>query len=129
VGLVEEFRKTILLELDFGAKGGMLIGLGASARQPGIVIPQVFWEYSAPRVLTIEYMGRSGIARKRSAAQRKDRPPHCRHLYEAFLKQIFEDGFFTLIPTLANLLFLPMAALDARFRHRRRVSRIAWPAW
>ena len=41
----------------FGAKGAMLIGFGEHLRDmSGIMVPQVFWEYTAPRVLTIEYM-------------------------------------------------------------------------
>ena len=44
----------------FGAKGGIPIGSGSCADMPGIVIPQVFWEYSA-RVLTIEYMVGQGL--------------------------------------------------------------------
>ena len=107
VGLVEEFRKTILLELDFRREGRNADRLRQHLRDmPGIVIPQVFWEYSAPRVLTIEYMVGQGLrdALSRSA---EDRHRIAANLYEAFLKQIFEDGFFHADPHPGNLLFLP----------------------
>ena len=73
---------------------------------PGIVIPQVFWEYSAPRVLTIEYMVGQGLREALSRLSRRS-PPHCVNLYKVFLKQIFEDGFFHADPHPGNLLFLP----------------------
>jgi ubiquinone biosynthesis protein len=107
VGLVEEFRKSILLELDFRREGRNADRLRERLRDmSGIVVPQVFWEYSAPRVLTIEYMVGQGLreALGRSAA---DRHHIATNLYKAFLKQIFEDGFFHADPHPGNLLFLP----------------------
>ena len=106
VGLVEEFRKTILLELDFRREGRNADRLREHLRDmPGIVVPQVFWEYSAPRVLTIEYMAGQGLREvlNRSA---EDRHHIAATLYKAFLKQIFEDGFFHADPHPGNLLFL-----------------------
>lgn len=107
VGLVEEFRKTILLELDFRREGRNADRLREHLRDmPGIVIPQVFWEYSAPRVLTIEYMVGQGL-REALSRSAEDRHRIAANLYEAFLKQIFEDGFFHADPHPGNLLFLP----------------------
>ncbi len=106
VGLVEEFRKTILLELDFRREGRNADRLREHLRDmSGIVVPQVFWEYSAPRVLTIEYMVGQGLREvlRRSA---DDRHHIAANLYKAFLKQIFEDGFFHADPHPGNLLFL-----------------------
>jgi len=106
VGLVEEFRKTILLELDFRREGRNADRLRQHLRDmPGIVIPQVFWEYSAPRVLTIEYMVGQGL-REALSRSAEDRHRIAANLYEAFLKQIFEDGFFHADPHPGNLLFL-----------------------
>jgi ubiquinone biosynthesis protein len=106
VGLVEEFRKTILLELDFRREGRNAERLRQHLRDmPGIVIPQVFWEDSAPRVLTVEYVVGQGLREVlgRSAA---DRHQVAVNVYQAFLKQIFEDGFFHADPHPGNLLFL-----------------------
>ncbi|MGH8065472.1 MAG: ABC1 kinase family protein [Candidatus Entotheonellia bacterium] len=106
IGLVEEFRKTILQELDFRREGRNADRLRRHLHEmPGIVIPQVFWEYSAPRVLTIEYMVGQGL---REAVSRSNEERHriAANLYKAFLKQIFEDGFFHGDPHPGNLLFL-----------------------
>jgi ubiquinone biosynthesis protein len=107
VGLVEEFRKTILHELDFRREGRNADRLRKNLHEiTGIVIPQVYWEYTTPRVLTIEYMVGQGLR------DVFDKPAEERHriaanLYQAFLKQIFEDGFFHGDPHPGNLLFLP----------------------
>jgi ubiquinone biosynthesis protein len=107
VGLVEEFRKTILLELDFRREGRNADRLRQHLRDmPGIVIPQVFWEYSAPRVLTVEYMVGQGL-REVLSRSAEDRHRIAANFYQAFLKQIFEDGFFHADPHPGNLLFLP----------------------
>jgi ubiquinone biosynthesis protein len=106
VGLVEEFRKTILQELDFRREGRNADRIRQHLREmPGMAIPQVFWEYSTPRVLTVEYMVGQGLraALSRSA---EDRHRIAAQLYRAFLKQIFEDGLFHGDPHPGNLLFL-----------------------
>jgi ubiquinone biosynthesis protein len=106
VGLVEEFRKTILLELDFRREGRNADRLRQHLRDmPGIVIPLVFWEYTAPRVLTIEYMVGQGL-REALSRSAEDRHRIAANVYKAFLKQIFEDGFFHADPHPGNLLFL-----------------------
>jgi ubiquinone biosynthesis protein len=106
IGLVEEFRKTIVQELDFRREGRNADRLRQHLQEmPGIVIPQVFWEYSTPRVLTIEYLVGQGL---RETVSRSDEERHviAANLYQAFLKQIFEDGFFHGDPHPGNLLFL-----------------------
>jgi ubiquinone biosynthesis protein len=106
VGLVEEFRKTILQELDFRREGRNADRLRQHlCEMSGITIPQVFWEYSTPRVLTIEYMVGQGL-RDVISRSTEDRHRIAANLYKAFLKQIFEDGFFHGDPHPGNLLFL-----------------------
>jgi ubiquinone biosynthesis protein len=106
VGLVEEFRKTILMELDFRREGRNADGLRQHLHDmAGIVIPQVFWDYSTPRVLTIEYLVGQGL-REALSGSTEDRHRIATNLYKAFLKQIFEDGLFHADPHPGNLLFL-----------------------
>ncbi|HXH12307.1 MAG TPA: AarF/UbiB family protein [Alphaproteobacteria bacterium] len=107
LGLVEEFRKTILQELDFRREGRNADRLRSHLQEiTGIAIPLVYWEYTTPRVLTIEYVVGRGLR------EVLDQPSAERHriaanLYQAFLKQIFEDGFFHGDPHPGNLLFMP----------------------
>ena len=107
IGLVEEFRKTIVQELDFRREGRNADRFRQHLREmPGIAVPQVFWDYSTSRVLTVEYIAGQGLREvlNRPAA---DRHRIAANLYNAFLKQIFEDGFFHGDPHPGNLLFLP----------------------
>jgi ubiquinone biosynthesis protein len=105
VGLVEEFRKTILRELDFQREGRNTDRLRHNMQEvEGVRIPHVFWEYSTPRVLTVEYVVGQGL-REAIARPAEDRHRIATHLYTAFLKQIFEDGFFHGDPHPGNLLF------------------------
>jgi ubiquinone biosynthesis protein len=124
VGLVEEFRKAILLELDFRREGRNADRVREHLRDmPGVVVPQVFWDYSAPRVLTIEYMVGQGWRDVLSRSM-EERHHIAANLYQAFLKQVFEDGFFHADPHPGNLLFLAddrVALLD--FGIVGRVSR------
>jgi ubiquinone biosynthesis protein len=106
IGLVEEFRKTILQELDFRREGRNADRLRQHLREtPGIAIPQVLWDYSTSRVLTSEYMVGQGL---REALTRSTEERHriAANLYRAFLRQIFENGFFHADPHPGNLLFL-----------------------
>jgi ubiquinone biosynthesis protein len=106
VGLVEQFRKNILHELDFRREGRSADHLRRNLEEmTGIAIPRVFWEYSTARVLTTEYIvGRA--LRDVASLPAEDRYRIAANLYKAFLKQIFEDGFFHGDPHPGNLLFL-----------------------
>jgi ubiquinone biosynthesis protein len=106
VGLVEEFRKTILQELDFRREGRSADHLRRNLQEmTGIAIPRVFWAYSTARVLTTEYILGRGL-RDVANLPAEDRYRIAANLYKAFLKQIFEDGFFHGDPHPGNLLFL-----------------------
>jgi ubiquinone biosynthesis protein len=106
IGLVEEFRKTILQELDFRREGRNTDRLRQHLREmPGITIPQVLWEYSTSRVLTSEYMVGQGL-REALTRPAEERHRIAANLYRAFLRQIFEDGFFHADPHPGNLFFL-----------------------
>jgi ubiquinone biosynthesis protein len=97
--------------LDFRREGRNADRLREHLRErPGIVVPRVFWDYSTSRVLTIEYVVGQGL---REALNRPEEERHriAANLYKAFLKQIFEDGFFHGDPHPGNLLFLPDGAV------------------
>jgi ubiquinone biosynthesis protein len=106
LGLVDEFRKTILQELDFRREGRNAEQLRRNLQEiAGIAIPRVYWEYTTPRILTVEYIVGQGLRAMLDKAP-EDRHRIAASLYQAFLKQIFEDGFFHGDPHPGNLLFL-----------------------
>lgn len=103
---VDEFRETILAELDFIKEGRNIERLANNLKYyEHIHVPDVYLEVSTSKVLVMEKI--SGV-RLDNAPELKKIPVNLRHLTEelldAYLKQIIEDGFFHADPHLGNLL-------------------------
>lgn len=96
IGIVDEFATTITAELDYLQEGTSAERFAENfADDESVVIPQVFWEHTTSRVLTLERM--SGI--NVSDAGALDDAGIDRHLVaasgaDAILRMIFRDGFF-----------------------------------
>ncbi len=117
VGAVEEFARTIRAELDFTREGRhMEIFKHNFAGDETIYVPKVFWEYTTPRVLVMEYIQGIKISDlEQLEAAGLDRKAIARNGAQAILKQVFEHGFFHADPHPGNLLVLPgnvIAPLD-----------------
>ena len=117
VGAVEEFARTIREELDFTREGRhMEIFKHNFAGDETIYVPKVFWEYTTPRVLVMEYIQGIKISDlEQLEAAGLDRKAIARNGAQAILKQVFEHGFFHADPHPGNLLVLPgnvIAPLD-----------------
>ncbi len=108
-GMVRELRRSLARELDFRLEA-------ANARRfremfaddPTVYVPQVFREFSSVRVLTMDEI--QGI--KITDLEALERAGLDRHLIavngaNAYLKQIFGQGFFHADPHPGNLLVLP----------------------
>ena len=105
-GMVDDFSHQIRKELDFALDGKNAEVLRKNMQDlEGIKVPRIFWEYSGPRLLVMEYIdgvriddvaaiGAMGLD-SRQIAQRG---------FNAYLKQIFVDGFFHGDPHPGNLL-------------------------
>jgi ubiquinone biosynthesis protein len=106
VGTVREFAKTLRRELDFVREGrNMEVFRRNFADDPTIYIPKVFWELTAPEILTMERikgikvtdlegLERAGLDRRQIAINGAN----------AILKQVFEYGFFHADPHPGNIL-------------------------
>jgi ubiquinone biosynthesis protein len=106
VRTVEDFRKTILAELDYRLEASNLIAIGTAVREfPLIVVPAPVVGYSTSRVLTMEYIDGQKIAAL-SPLRRIDLDlrPLADELFRAYLKQILLDGFFHADPHPGNVL-------------------------
>jgi predicted unusual protein kinase regulating ubiquinone biosynthesis (AarF/ABC1/UbiB family) len=102
---IEEFRKAILMELDFRQEARNLITLGENMKDHElIVIPSPVEAYTTSRVLTMDYIkgekvtsilpiGRVDIDGSRLAEA----------LFRAYLKQILIDGFYHADPHPGNV--------------------------
>ena len=103
--MVEEFRKTLLAELDYRREAGNLTTLADNlANFELIVVPRPVPDYSTVRVLTMDFIsGRKVDAMSPVALLEIDGEALAEELFRAYLKQIFVDGFFHADPHPGNV--------------------------
>ena len=104
--MLEEFRRTLLRELDYLQEAGNLITLGRNlAGFPRLVVPQPIDNYTTARVLTMEYVaGTKVTALSPAVLLEVDGPALAETLFAAYLQQVLVDGFFHADPHPGNLL-------------------------
>src|SRR3954471_16979490 len=109
--LLEEFRKTILKELDYRLEARNLVTFSDNLRDcERIVVPQPLEDYTTSRVLTMDYIrGRKITALSPLAKIDLDGYVLAEHLFRAYMQQILIDGFFHADPHPGNV-FLTDAA-------------------
>jgi predicted unusual protein kinase regulating ubiquinone biosynthesis (AarF/ABC1/UbiB family) len=107
--IVRELSKMMPLELDFINEGRNAERVARDlATQPQYVVPEIVWEHTSRRVLTMEYidgikitdihgMRAAGIDPKRVAQM----------LAEAYCEMLLVNGFFHADPHPGNLMVLP----------------------
>jgi predicted unusual protein kinase regulating ubiquinone biosynthesis (AarF/ABC1/UbiB family) len=107
--ILKEFEETLRLELDFQAEAHhaeRLAGLFADSER--IIIPRVYWSYTARRVLAMQFMeGIKVTDFGRLDAEGISRPVLAETLLRAYLQQVVEDGFFHADPHPGNILVRP----------------------
>ena len=108
-GIVEEFSTSLRDELDFlqEAKNSQRMAENFTGH-PQIHIPEIFWEASTSRVLTMERM--FGVKINDYAAleaEGVDRHLLAKEATDAICKMVFEDGFFHADPHPGNLFVEP----------------------
>lgn len=107
-GLVEEFAKTTMKELNFlNEARNMEIFAENFKDEKGIKVPKLYREYSTSRILTMEMI--NGIKISKIDELRRanvDTGLICRNGARLVLKMIFEDGFFHADPHPGNLFVL-----------------------
>jgi predicted unusual protein kinase regulating ubiquinone biosynthesis (AarF/ABC1/UbiB family) len=103
--MVAEFRKSIMIELDYTIEANNLVTLAKNlADRDPIVVPQPVADYTTVRVLTMEYIGGRSIGSLSGAAMLDiDGPGLARALFSAYLQQILIDGFFHADPHPGNV--------------------------
>jgi len=112
-GLVQDFATQIRKELDFTRDGRNAERMARNFHNaPGIHFPKIYWEYSSPRLLVMEFVKGVRIDNVESiAAQGCDTHEIAVRGFNAYLKMIFEDGFFHGDPHPGNLLISEMGDL------------------
>ena len=106
--LFEEFRKSMLRELDFRQEAMHLVTIGrALAEIPEIIIPQPVMDYSTSRVLTMDFLSGTKITHIPPVAKTElDGARLVDALFRAYLKQMLRDGLFHADPHPGNVLLV-----------------------
>jgi ubiquinone biosynthesis protein len=96
IEIVDEFSRSMLEEIDYTQEGWNTDRFAYNFRDnKQIHIPKVYWNYTNKRVLTLEYI--EGIKASHADLldqQGLDRSKIALLVGEAFMQQVFEDGFF-----------------------------------
>jgi predicted unusual protein kinase regulating ubiquinone biosynthesis (AarF/ABC1/UbiB family) len=103
--LFEEFRKSLLRELDFRHEAMQLQTIRGNLKDiPEIVIPQAVMDYSSSRVLTMEFIAGTKITDLSPLARIElDGERLADALFRAYLKQMLSDGIFHADPHPGNV--------------------------
>lgn len=115
--LVEEFATTTLAEIDYLAEAANAGHFAeAFAEDAAVRVPEVAWEHTTVRVLTLEDVSAIRIGDYEAIeAAGIDRKQVAHKLVETYLQQIFTDGVFHADPHPGNL-FVEPAGTDGEFR-------------
>jgi ubiquinone biosynthesis protein len=115
--LFQEFRKSMLRELDFRQEALHLATIGNNLREiPEIVIPQPIMAYSSSRLLTMQFIPGTKITALSPLARLElDGERLADALFRAYLKQMLRDGFFHADPHPGNVFLVggPIGGADS----------------
>jgi ubiquinone biosynthesis protein len=111
--LVDEFARSIRLELDYGHEARNAEAFHRNfARDEGVVVPRVIRQYSTRRVLTFEYLRGTKVADLDLATMRPDeRHDVVTRMADAWMTMVFRHGFFHADPHPANIFVLDTGQL------------------
>ncbi|HEX3032506.1 MAG TPA: AarF/ABC1/UbiB kinase family protein [Bacillota bacterium] len=103
--IAEEFSNSVLEELDYTFEGRNCEKLRElCAQDKTVYVPKVFWEYSTPRILTMEYVEGIKVNNLSELYQAGlDKSRVARNLVNSIFRQIFIYGLFHADPHPGNL--------------------------
>jgi ubiquinone biosynthesis protein len=103
--MVEELRRSVLLELDYRLEAQHMITIGKNLEKfPRIVVPQPVQGYSTERVLTMDYISGQKITAVSPLVLAESAPRElAEELFRAYLHQVILDGLFHADPHPGNV--------------------------
>ena len=103
--ILEDFRKTVLRELDYRQEARNLTILDENLRDfDRIVVPSPIDDYTTSRVLTMDYIrGKKITSLGPLARMEMNGAALAEELFKAYLKQVLVDGFFHADPHPGNV--------------------------
>jgi len=114
--LISELESTVHQEIDYLAEGKNAETFSKNfAGRQRIHVPRVVWSQTTRRVLTLENVYAIKITDYEAiTAAGIDRAEVAKVLFDTYLKQIFEDGFFHADPHPGNLFVTPRPANESK---------------
>ena len=111
--LVDEFARSIRLELDYGHEARNADAFHRNfVREEGVVVPRVIRRYSGTRVLTLEFLRGTKVADLDLPVMRPDeRRDVAYRMADAWMTMVFRHGFFHSDPHPANIFILESGEL------------------
>jgi ubiquinone biosynthesis protein len=111
--LVDEFARSIRLELDYGHEARNAEAFHRNfARDERVVVPRVVRQYSTSRILTLEFLNGTKVADLDLDSMRaEERRDISYRLADAWMTMVFRHGFFHSDPHPANIFVLESGAL------------------
>lgn len=103
--MLDQFRKSLLRELDYRQEASNLTTIGKNLREfEHIVVPEPIADYTTSRVLTMQYVHGKKITDLNPLARMEfDGDALAEELFRAYLQQILIDGFFHADPHPGNV--------------------------
>nr|WP_088894694.1 AarF/ABC1/UbiB kinase family protein [Leptolyngbya ohadii] len=113
MGIYEECCRILWEEIDYLNEGRNADTFRRNFRdEDWVKVPRVYWRYSSPRVLTLEYMPGIKISHYEALeAAGLDRKSLARMGAQAYLQQLLNDGFFHADPHPGNIAASPDGSL------------------
>ncbi len=113
MGIYEECCRILWQEIDYLNEGRNADTFRRNFRACNwVLVPRVYWQYSSPRALTLEYIPGIKISNYEALeASGLDRKKLAQMGAEAYLRQLLNDGFFHADPHPGNLAVSPEGQL------------------
>lgn len=113
MGIYEECCRILWLEIDYLNEGRNADTFRRNFRhQTWVQVPRVYWRYTSPRVLTLQYLPGIKINHYESLeAAGLDRGRLARLGAQAYLRQLLNNGFFHADPHPGNIAVSPEGSL------------------
>lgn len=113
LGIYDECCRILWLEIDYLNEGRNADTFRRNFRScDWVMVPRVHWQFSSPRVLTLEYLPGIKISNYEALeASGLDRKKLANMGAEAYLRQLLNDGFFHADPHPGNIAVSPEGKL------------------
>jgi ubiquinone biosynthesis protein len=107
--IVEEFSKSLREEIDYTVEGRNSERIAKQfADDPKVIIPEVFWDFSTKKVLTMEFVEGTKVSEAEKLQQMgNDKKILAKRIVDSILNQILIEGYFHGDPHPGNILALP----------------------